>query len=100
MCWDGDEDLSIDSVRLELLAEQQAAFDGAAAAVWRDRRGVSNQEAADVLGVALNTWLHHKAGVTRIPRGVAIACRAMERDDVVFAARYRPRRNGRPPRAA
>lgn len=98
--WDGDEDLAIDCHHLRLLAEQQAVFGVAELAAWQDRRGVSNQEAADAIGVALNTWLHYKAGATRIPRGVAIACRAMDRDDVVFAANYRPRRNGRPPVAA
>lgn len=100
VCWNGDEDLAIDTVHMEMLAEQQAEFGGTDAAAFQERRGLSNQEAADALGVALNTWLHYKSGHTRIPRGVAIACRAMERDDLVFEAHYRPRRNGRPPASA
>ena len=97
--WDGDEDLSIDSVHLELLGEQQAPFAATDLAAWQDRRGVSNLEAADLIGVSVNTWLNYKAGATRIPQGVAIACRAMDRDPLLFTAHYRPRRNGRPPAA-
>lgn len=97
--WAGDEDLSIDSVHLQLIAEQQAAFGAADLAAWQARRHVSNQEAADLFGLSPNTWLNYKNGATRIPGGVVIAIRAMDRDPMLFEANFRPRRNGRPPAA-
>lgn len=100
VCWDGNEDLAIDTVHLELLAEQQAAFDATELVNWQARHGLSNQEAADLIGVASNTWLNYKKGTSRIPQGVAIACRAMDRDLVLFEAHYRPRHAGRPAVAA
>ncbi|MBP2293054.1 DUF2442 domain-containing protein [Azospirillum rugosum] len=98
--WAGNEDLSIDTLHLELLAEQQAPFGAAEIAAWQDRHRISNQEAADLLDVAVNTWMNYKSGATRVPRGVAIACRAMDRDPLFFTAHFHPRRNGRPPAAA
>ncbi|MGQ9365728.1 DUF2442 domain-containing protein [Azospirillum sp. ST 5-10] len=98
--WDGDEDLAIDSTNLYLLAEQQRAFGAAELTAWQDRRGISNQEAADLLGLHVNTWSNYRTGATPIPRPVAIACRAMDRDPTLFSALFRPRRNGRPPAAA
>lgn len=97
--WMGDEDLVIDTVHLESLAEQQAEFGTAELIAWQERHEVSNQEAADLLGVAVNTWANYRAGATRVPRGVAIACRAMDRDPLLFAAHFRPRHPGRPPAA-
>jgi hypothetical protein len=98
--WDGDEDLAIDTIHLELLAGQQAPFAGPDLALWQDHHALSNQEAADLLGVSMNTFLHYRTGTTRIPRGVAIACRAIDRDPLIFTAHYRPRRPGRPAVAA
>lgn len=97
--WAGDEDLCIDSVHLELLAEQQRAFDAAELAARQERRGLTNQEAADLMGVPVNTWVNYRSAVTPVPRGVAIACRALERDPLLFAANYRPRRGGHLPSA-
>ncbi len=99
--WNGDEDLSIDSVHLEMLAEQQAEFTSADLSVWQDRFGLSNREAADLLGVAPSTWSLYKAGGT-IPGAVRIACRAVEKDALLFEAHFRPSRrpSGRPPKAA
>lgn len=94
--WAGDEDLSIDTVHLELLAQQQAPFGADDIATWQARHSVSNQEAADLHGVAVNTWMNYKSGATRVPRGVAIACRAMDRDPLIFEAHFRPRHPGRP----
>lgn len=98
--WDDDDDLAIDSVNLALLAEQQRDFGRDDLVAWQERRGISNQEAADLVGVHVNTWSNYRAGTTTVPRGVAIAIRAMDRDPLLFAAHYRPRRNGRPPAAA
>jgi hypothetical protein len=98
--WAGDENLAIDTRHLAKLAEQQAPFGPDEAAAWQAAHGVSNQEVGDLLGITANTWLNYKNGSTRIPGAVAIACRAMDADQVIFNARYRPRRNGRPPVAA
>lgn len=92
----GDEDLSIDTVHLEMLAEQQRPFDREDLARWQARHHLSNQEAADLLGVRVSTWHNYKTGATRIPRATQIACRAIDRDSVLLAAHLRPRRPGRP----
>ncbi|HYH19777.1 MAG TPA: hypothetical protein VD995_14280 [Azospirillum sp.] len=99
--WAGNEDLAIDSVHLELLAEQQRPFGSTDLTAWQERLGLSNQEAADLLDVALSTFHTYKSGTARIPSVVQIACRAIERDPLLFEAHYRPRRpSGRPPKAA
>lgn len=55
MQWAGNEDLAIDLVHLEMLAEQQAEFTARDIAAWKARLNLSNREAADLLGVAPNT---------------------------------------------
>lgn len=98
--WDDDKDLAIDTVHLELLVEQQAPFSADDLVAWQDRHKLSNQEAADLIGVHVNTWANYRNGVTSMPRGVAIALRAMDRDPLLFAAHFRPRYPGRPPSVA
>ncbi|WP_051340910.1 hypothetical protein [Azospirillum halopraeferens] len=98
--WAGDENLSIDSVHLELLAEQQAAFDAAALAAWQSRHSLSNREAADLFGVHVNTWTNYRSATNPVPRAVTIAARAIDRDPLLLTAFLRPRRPGRPPAAA
>lgn len=61
--------------------------------------GLSNQEAADALGLTLGTIKNYRNGHT-IPPAVAVACRAMMSDPHVMAAHYRPRKPGRPRAAA
>jgi Protein of unknown function (DUF2442) len=98
--WAGNEDLSIDTVHLEMLAEQQADFTAKDVAAWQNRLNLSNREAADLLGVAPSTWSLYKAGGA-IPAAVRIACRAVERDPVLLEAHFKPRRPpGRPTRSA
>lgn len=98
--WAGDEDLSIDSVHLELLAEQQRHFGIDELVAWQERHGLSNQEAADMFALHVNTWINYRNGTTPMPRALAIACRAIDRDPLPIAAFLRPRRPGRPPAAA
>lgn len=98
--WGGDEDLAIDSLNLALLAEQQRAFGQPELVDWQDRLDLSNAEAADLVGVHVNTWSNYRTGATPVPPVLALACRAILRDPLLFAAHYRPRRNGRPPAAA
>lgn len=51
----------------------------------RGRRAVSQQEAADRLGIGLATYRNYEAGVrsdgypVKIPHAVALACAALER---------------------
>ncbi|KAA0577520.1 DUF2442 domain-containing protein [Azospirillum sp. Sh1] len=98
--WNGDEDLAIDSMHLALLAEQQRPFGQPELIAWQDRHDLSNQEAADLVGVHVNTWSNWRTGATAVPAMLGIVCRAFSRDPLLFAARYRPRRPGRPPAAA
>lgn len=98
--WAGDEGLSIDSVHLELLAEQQAVFGAVDLVTWQERHGLSNQEAADLFAVHVNTWINYRSGASLVPRALVIACRAIDRDPLPLAAFLRPRRPGRPPAAA
>lgn len=91
--WDGDEDLAIDTAHLEMLAEQQADFSAADLVAWQDRHGLNNGEAASMLDVHPNTWVNYRRPGAKVPRTVAIALRAMDRDPVMFTAHYRPRRH-------
>lgn len=90
--WDGDEDLVIDTVHLELLAMQQAEFSAADLVSWQVRHSLSNQEAADLLGLHPNTWSNYRRNGATVPRAVAIALRAMDQDPTILSALYRPRR--------
>lgn len=91
---DDDGDLMIDAVHLRALADEQGPFD---AATWQAAVRLSNQEAAELLGVSLSTWNSYKAGGTaKVPLPVAIACRAAQRDPIILQAHYRPRKIGRP----
>lgn len=95
--WAGDEDLCIDSVHLDLIAERQTPFEASDLTAWQARWHLSNQEAAELFGVSPNMWLNCKNGATDIPGGVIVAIRAMDRDPLLFEANFRPRRNGGPP---
>lgn len=90
--WAKDEDLSIDSVHLELLAEQQASFGAAELVAWQDRHRLSNIEAADLFAVHANTWSNYRTGASPVPRPLMIAARAIDRDPLPLAAFLRPRR--------
>lgn len=96
--WD-DGDLAIDAAHLEALAREQRPFQADDMAQWQEKAGLSNQEAAGFLGVALSTWHTYKTGKP-IPAAVAMACRAALRDPLLLQAHYRPRKPGRPPRTA
>ncbi|MBP2311863.1 helix-turn-helix domain-containing protein [Azospirillum soli] len=103
VAWDEEGDIGIDNIHLRLLADQQKPFEAADIAAWQERLGLSNSEAADLLGVGVSTFYTYKAGTASggIPRGIQIACRAVERDKLLFEAHYRPRPPaGRPPKAA
>lgn len=92
--WD-DGDLGIDAFHLKQLADEQKPFSRDDIAAWQDLMRVSNNEAADLLHVALSTWNGYKSGAP-IPAMVGMLCRAMLRDPVLMQAHYRPRVQGRP----
>lgn len=96
--WDGDE-LAIDTVHLDALAMEQRPFGAEEIVSWQDEMGLSNQEAADFLGVSPSTWHTYKTGA-KIPPTVAMTCRASRRDPILFQAHYRPRKAGRPRRVS
>ena len=94
VAWD-DDDLSIDSLHLKILSEEQRPFGNVEARNWQDWAGISNAEAADLIGVSLSTWNSYRVSA-RIPRVVAITLRAAERDPLLMQAHLRPRTAGRP----
>ena len=95
--WGDDLDISADS--LSALADAQAPFGADDFRRWQESVRLSNREAADVLGLSVETIKKYRAG-SRIPTVVALACRATQHDPALLAARFRPRRSGRPRKAA
>jgi DNA-binding transcriptional regulator YiaG len=95
--WDGELDYGADS--LAALADAQTPFTGKHFRAWQTKAGLSNREAADVLGVSLATIKNYREGSAAIPPAVALACRALEGNPALLAARFRPRAAGRPRKA-
>ena len=87
--------LDIAAQTLRQIADEQAEFTGPSFREWQAALGLSNQEAADALGLTLGTIKNYRNG-SAIPAAVAVACRAMVNDPHVIAAHYRPRKSGRP----
>jgi len=92
--WAGD-DLAIDAWHLYQIAEDQREFTVGDLRHWQDEAGISNNEAADFLGVSLRTWKNYRAGAP-IATAVKMLLRASQRDPLMMHAHYRPRRAGRP----
>jgi len=95
IAWGDDDDLRIDALHLEQIAAEQRPFGARAAAAWQKALGLSNNEAADLLGISVSTWSSYKAGAA-IPAAIAMLCRAAQRDPILMQAHYRPRKAGRP----
>lgn len=96
--WAGD-DLAIDAHHLSLIAEDQCDFGVEDLHRWQEEAGLSNNEAADFLGVTLRTWTNYRAGAP-ISNLVKMVLRASQRDPVIMHANFRPRRPGRPRKAS
>jgi hypothetical protein len=94
VAWD-DGDLAIDAVHLKQIADEQKPFGPDDARRWQEQTELSNNEAADLIGVSLSAWNAYKAG-SRIPKTVGMICRAILRDPVMMQAHLRPRVAGRP----
>ena len=96
--WAGD-DLAIDAWHLFQIAEDQRDFGADDLHRWQAETGLSNNEAADFLGVSLSTWKNYRAGQP-VSDSVKMVLRAALRDPLMMHAHYRPRRTGRPKNAA
>lgn len=96
---DEDDDLTIDVAHLLLLAEEQRPMTAADVAAWQDAVRLSNNEAADMLGIQRSTWNAYKR-TGRFPKSIQIALRAARRDPLIIEAHLHPRRSGRPRRAS
>lgn len=92
--WAG-EDLAIDAYHLSQIAEDQRSYTGEDLAKWQEELGLSNNEAADLVGVSLRTWKNYKAGQD-ISDVIKIILCASRRDPLIMHAHYRPRTAGRP----
>ncbi len=95
--WPGGLDVSADTLRI--IADEQRAMTGREFARWQRALHISNQEAADLLGVSLST-VKKMHGLKTVSIPVQVTCRTMLRERIVFSAHYRPRRSGRPRKAA
>jgi hypothetical protein len=92
--WPGGLDMSAAS--LWRLAQEQRAMTGADFVRWQKAHALSNQEAADLLGVALSTVKGYRRRKRPLPKAVQIACRAMDADPTAFYAHFSSRKPGRP----
>jgi len=91
--WSDDRDLSAST--LWRISEEQSAFTNADFVRWQASLDLSNQEAADALGLSLRTIKNIRSGVVPVANAVAIACRAMQADRTLLAAHFEPRKPGR-----
>jgi hypothetical protein len=96
--WDEDGDLAIDAFHLKMLADEQRPFSNNDVRVWQVLVNISNNEAADFVGVSLSTWNSYKLDA-KIPQSVAITLRCALRDPLLMQAHLRPRIAGRPPKS-
>ena len=91
--WPNGLDLSAQTLRR--ISDEQESFDATSFRAWQISLELSNQEAADALGLTLGTIKNYRKGQA-IPPAVAVACRAMMSDPHIMAAHFRPRKPGRP----
>ncbi|MCJ2077100.1 hypothetical protein MKK68_15815 [Methylobacterium sp. E-016] len=89
-------EVRIDAAQLWYIAAEQRAFSQAELTAWQAKTGLSNQEAAEFLGISLSAWNTYKAGTNPVPAPVAMVCRAALRDPILYQARYKTKTRGRP----
>lgn len=92
--WPGGLDSS--AAALYRVAQAQRAMTGADFVRWQKAHELSNQEAADLLGVAVSTVKGYRRRKRQLPKSVQIACHTIDSDPTAFYALFRPRRPGRP----
>ena len=75
-----EDELTIDSIHLQLLESEQKGApllpDGLKR--WRKRHGLTQAEAAKALGVSLRMFQNYEGGSHFLPLTVALACRGWE----------------------
>ncbi|TDR94277.1 hypothetical protein [Enterovirga rhinocerotis] len=100
--WDaGEGDLSIDAFHLEQITREQLPFGAEEIAAWQAALGISNSEAAGLLGIRTSTWATYKAGTATMPHAMRLLCRSTLRDPLTLHAWLHPARPaGRPRRDA
>jgi hypothetical protein len=86
--------LDLCAATLRRIADEQQPMSGADFAAWREKLGLSLAETANVLGLGRRTVMGYLKK-EELPATVAIACRALERDDNLLAARYVPAKKAR-----
>lgn len=76
VAWGGEE-FEIDSIHLQLLeAEGQGlVFFPEAMRRWRERHGLTLEQAAEALGLSRRMIAYYESGEKAIPRSVALACK-------------------------
>ena len=89
-----DERLEVGADLIVALAERQRAMSGSEFVAWMRRHGLSDNTAADVLGLARRTIQGYKVAAS-LPPLIAVACRAFDADRTLLPALYHPRRPGR-----
>lgn len=92
IAWENGLDYSAEN--LDALAREQRPMTSAEFRAVQERLDLTNQEAADVLGVHLNTVKNYRAG-RGIPEVTANAWRRLEENPTAFYANFRPRKVGR-----
>jgi hypothetical protein len=95
----GNDRLEVGADLIVALAERQRTMTGSEFAAWMRRHGLSDNTAADVLGLARRTVQGYKVA-HRLPALVTVACRAFDADQTLLPALYHPRRPGRRRRQA
>ncbi len=92
--WPNGLDYSADSLVFQATEQREMTSDDLKA--WQKAMGLSNNEAADWMGVSLSTWKSYVAPGKSPPRPVQIAAKAAAETPGLFQAHYKPRRAGRP----
>ena len=94
VAWPNGLDYSAESLqRLGLFQQEMMAKDFKS---WINRLGLSNNEAADALGLTARTVISYKSRKKPLPFAIKLACETMEHDHTMRYARIRPRKPGRP----
>jgi hypothetical protein len=90
-----EDGLDYAAQNLQRLARLQTEMTEGDFSAWQARLKLSNQEAADVLGVTLSTIKNYRNGRS-LPRPTQLGCKVIEDDRILLDAFYRPRKTGRP----
>jgi hypothetical protein len=86
VAWSDDIDIGADTL-FRLAVEQKALrMDGAALRQWRTIHELSEQRAANVLGLSLRQYRQLESGARPVPQTVALACSGFDAVSMIPAA--------------